>query len=119
MSYAMMNIPARSNVKQLISEKQALERRIDELCAEVEALKRDEWSAGFSAGCDAVNAAIEEGKAHYEVENAKLRELAAKMAKALRVGSEWCDRECSVVFGCDGMDECPIAKELRELGIED
>lgn len=51
-------------------------------------------------------------------ENGRLRELAAKMAKALRVGSEWCDRECIVVFGCDGMDECPIAKELRELGIE-
>ena len=42
MSDAMMNIPARSNVKQLISEKQALERRIDELCAEVERLKERE-----------------------------------------------------------------------------
>lgn len=54
-----------------------------------------------------------------KAENAKLREMAAKMAKALRVGSEWCDRECSVVFGCDGMDvECPIAKELHELEVE-
>ena len=51
-------------------------------------------------------------------ENVKLRELAAKMAKALRVGSEWCDRECIVAFGCDGMDECLIAKELREFGVE-
>lgn len=53
-----------------------------------------------------------------EAENAKLRELAAKMARALRVDSEWCDRECIAVFGCSGMDECLIAKELRELGIE-
>lgn len=53
-----------------------------------------------------------------QAENAKLRELAAKMARALRVDSEWCDRECIAVFGCSGMDECLIAKELRELGIE-
>lgn len=53
-----------------------------------------------------------------KADNAKLRELAAKMAEALRVGGEWCDRECIVVFGCDGMDECPVAKELRELRIE-
>lgn len=57
------------------TEKAALERRIDELCAEVEALKHDEWAAGFNAGCEAVEAAYEDGKAHYEVENAKLREL--------------------------------------------
>ena len=56
--------------------------------------------------------------ARLKAENAKLRELAAQMAEALRVGGEWCDRECIVVFGCDGMDECPIAKELRELGVE-
>lgn len=57
------------------TEKATLERRIDELCAEVEALKRDEWSAGFNAGCDAVEAAYEDGRTYYEVENAKLREL--------------------------------------------
>lgn len=73
----------KSERRQLISAKQALERRIDELCAEVEALKRDEWSAGFSAGCDAVNAAIEEGKAYYEVENAKLRELVSDYSDCL------------------------------------
>ena len=65
----------RDMAQQAQSEKAALERRIDELCAEVEALRRDEWSAGFNAGCDAVNAAIEDGKSHYEAENAKLREL--------------------------------------------
>ena len=110
--------PQRQSTTNTNTEREALCARIDELCEQVEALKRDEWSAGFNAGCDAVNAAIEEGKAHYEVENAKLRELAAKMAKALRVGSEWCDRECIVAFGCDGMDECLIAKELLELGVE-
>ena len=55
---------------------------------------------------------------HESEQEEKLRELVAKMAKALRIDSEWCDRECIVVFGCDGMDECPIVKELRELGVE-
>ena len=55
-----------------IKPQEVLERRIDELCAEVEALKRDEWAAGFNAGCEAVEAAYEDGKAHYEDENAKL-----------------------------------------------
>ena len=71
------------------TEKAALERRIDELCAEVEALKRDEWAAGFSAGCDAVEAAYEDGKAYYEVENAKLHEQVDYMTPlALYAASE-------------------------------
>lgn len=64
-------------------EKAALERRIDELCAEVEALKRDEWAAGFNAGCDAVEAAYEDGRPFYEVENAKLRDENARLRSCL------------------------------------
>ena len=66
----------------------------------------------------AVTGELQEENERLKADNAKLRELAAQMAEALRVGGEWCDRECIVVFGCDGMDECPIAKELRELGVE-
>lgn len=66
------------------TEKDVLERRIDELCAEVEALKRDEWTAGFNAGCEAVEAAYEDGEAHYEAENVKLRAFCADMWEAIK-----------------------------------
>ena len=59
----------------LREENENLRAENDRLCAEVEALKRDEWAAGFSAGCDAVEAAYEDGMPYYEVEIAKLREL--------------------------------------------
>jgi hypothetical protein len=51
-------------------------------------------------------------------ENAKLRKLAAKMARALGVNSEWCDRDCAREFDCNEMDECPIEVSMRELGVE-
>ena len=73
------NCPSCPNV---VSLQEALEQN-SKLCAEVEALKRDEWSAGFSAGCEAVEAAYEDGKAHYEVENAKLRELVSDYSDCL------------------------------------
>ena len=50
-------------------------------------------------------------------ENAELRELVAKMARALGVDSEWCHRECRREFGCDG-EPCPLDQALLELGIE-
>jgi hypothetical protein len=83
------------------TEKAALERRIDELCAEVEALKRDEWAAGFNAGCDAVEAAYEDGKAHYEDENAKLREQVEYMTPIALYAASKHERD-----------------RMRELGIE-
>jgi hypothetical protein len=51
------------------------------------------------------------------VENAKLKELAGCMAKALRIGSGWCNRDCADEFDCD-LHECPIEAFMRELGIE-
>ena len=50
-------------------------------------------------------------------ENAKLRELVRRMARALGVGGEWCDRDCGAEFGCD-LTDCPIEREMRELGVE-
>lgn len=106
------------------TEKAALERRIDELCAEVEALKRDEWAAGFSAGCDAVEAAYEDGMPYYEVENAKLRELLSEIAKlvtnpyggCLRPG---CAHGCPHHLECDEeLHTCFYVDRMRELGIE-
>ena len=47
----------------------------------------------------------------------KLRELVAKMARALGVDSEWCHRECKCEFGCDG-ESCPLDQALLEFGIE-
>lgn len=96
---------------QLATEKAALERRIDELCAEVEALKHDEWAAGFNAGCEAVEAAYEDGKAHYEDENAELRELCEDIYKRFR----------GVVFECwaySSEDFRMYEQRMRELGIE-
>jgi hypothetical protein len=69
-----------------VNLQEALEQN-SKLCAEVEALKRDEWAAGFNAGCEAVEAAYEDGKAHYEVENAKLRKLVSDMGKMLTLAS--------------------------------
>lgn len=77
------------------------------------------WNYWYQRLMNAYNESVERQIMTEQTENAKLRELAAQMAEALRVGGEWCDRECIVVFGCDGMDECPIAKELRELGVEE
>lgn len=55
--------------------------------------------------------------ARVEAENARLRVLAAKMAKALGVKSIWCNRDCMREFHCH-MRECPIDEALQELGIE-
>ena len=119
------------------TEKAALERRIDELCAEVEALKRDEWAAGFNAGCDAVEAAYEDGRPYYEVENAALRqqladvtesmgrveERCAKLRELVRIAIEYC-----VNGYCAEEDECPLYESrtscklyanARELGVVD
>lgn len=86
-----------------------------ELRAEVERLKRDEWGEGFNAGCDAVNAAIEDGVEYYKgeisrlvSENAELRELCRSMyinyaAVGIRSNYRLLKEYCSI---------------MRELGIE-
>lgn len=49
-------------------------------------------------------------------ENAKLRELMAKQAKILGVGTGWCYADCAREFECD-MDECKIESAMNELGM--
>ena len=83
------------------TEKAALEKRIDELCAKVE-----------------------QGKA----ENAKLRELVARMAEALGIDCEWadpnwCKSPCVLEFECWPESDhtelrCPAWAIMHELGIE-
>ena len=63
-----------------------------------------------------------------ESENAKLRELMARMARALGIDSEWADPDwckspCVLEFGCwpegDHMDiRCPAWAAMHELGVE-
>lgn len=53
-----------------------------------------------------------------QAENAKLRKLAKRLARALGVGSNLCDRNCGWEFECD-MVSCPVEEEMRELGIEE
>lgn len=70
----------------------------------------------YTLGNDGVGR-TNDGLADLQAENAKLRELAAKMARALGVNSEWCDRDCEREFGC-GCEPCPLDQALRELGVE-
>ena len=85
--------------RQLATEKAALERRIDELCAEVEAEKQRNAKLFEAAEKWMAKAA------HFEAENAKLRELLSSYWKAVH---------------------CPVTPtvprdylaEMRELGIE-
>ena len=63
-----------------------------------------------------------------EADNAKLRELVARMAEALGVDCEWadpnwCKSHCVLEFGCWPEEErtdilCPAWAAMRELGIE-
>ena len=55
--------------------------------------------------------------ASLESDNAELRKLAAKMARALGVSSEWCNRGCEREFGC-GCEPCPLDQALLSLGVE-
>lgn len=62
------------------------------------------------------------------VENAKLRELMARMAEALGIDCEWadpnwCKSPCVLEFGCWPNDEhadirCPAWAAMQELGVE-
>lgn len=65
---------------------------------------------------------------HFKAENAKLRELAARMAEALGIDCEWadpnwCKSNCVLEFGCWPEEErtdirCPAWAAMRELGVE-
>lgn len=107
------------------TEKDTLEARIDELCAEVERLRQENQSVGI--------AAYELGRASLADENTKLRnehkelqEFAARMAQALEIYSEWynpacCQSMCVAVFKCHSEDDCkircPAWARLRKLGV--
>lgn len=66
--------------------------------------------------------------AQLRAENAKLRELVARMAEALGIDCEWadpnwCKSPCVLEFGCwpegDHAEiRCPAWATMRELGIE-
>lgn len=119
------------------TEKAALERRIDELCAEVEAEKQrnaklleaaEKWMAK-AAHFEAENAKLVVKlnaehivRQNVEIENAKLRELASILCFCMQVHKQ-CD-DCKLngakgelvhdpLCACDGLHEI-----LRELGIE-
>ena len=106
------------------TEKAALERRIDELCAEVERLHADQahWELGNCPNCPNI-ADLQEALE----QNGKLREFTARLANALGIDSEWCDTswcdtDCMVEFGCQpaycgGETRCPAWARLRELGV--
>lgn len=50
-----------------------------------------------------------------DAENEKLRELVTRMARALDIDGDFCNRDCYAEFRCT--DGCEIADALVELGI--
>ena len=136
------------------TEKAALERRIDELCAKVEQGKAEnaklvdvlhevEQEAIYAYHClqqDCVTTA--NSSEHFfkkwwhaeceldraKAENAKLRELVARMAEALGIDCEWadpnwCKSPCVLEFECWPESDhtelrCPAWAIMHELGIE-
>ena len=97
------------------TEKAALEKRIDELCQENERLREQ--------GARLFDKTLELG-----TENAKLRELVARMAEALGIDCEWadpnwCKSPCVLEFECWPESDhtelrCPAWAIMHELGIE-
>ena len=97
------------------AERAALERRIDELCQENERLREQ--------GARLFDKTLELG-----TENAKLRELVARMAEALGIDCEWadpnwCKSPCVLEFECWPESDhtelrCPAWAIMHELGIE-
>lgn len=105
------------------TEKAVLEARIDELCAENEKLRKKadmlQWNSDCFIKIYGSWKRLRATVPHLERENAKLRELAARMARALGVG-HWCSADCGREFGCDWTPEgCPIANAMRELGVDE
>ena len=88
------------------TEKAALERRIDELCAEVERLHADQahWELGNCPSCPNI-ADLQEALE----QNAKLRELCKRVLKN-------CYDAYEQVWGWDD-DWVILCDEARELGV--
>lgn len=99
--------------KKLISAKQDLERRVDELCAEVEAEKQRNAKLFEAAEKWMAKAA------HFEAENAKLRELVVTLMACVSVDD--CNK-CPIngaEFKVSKVRCCREAKQrMQELGIE-
>ena len=132
------------------TEKAALEKRIDELCQENERLRALADGAANEADRlthDAAALQIENAKLRKQLEynrqtsrsrleridqlkdeNAKLRELVARMAEALGIDCEWadpnwCKSPCVLAFECWPESDhtelrCPAWAIMHELGIE-
>ena len=94
-------------VAALRTEKAALERRIDELCAEVERLRKEKDTIHL----DAFEISGMLVKAMDE--NAKLRELVDELCRCADAG-----KPCATCPLSDGEGGCLKAGRLRELGIE-
>lgn len=108
------------------TEKAALERRIDELCAKVERLHADQahWELGNCPSCPNV-VSLQEALE----QNAKLRELCEDMYGFIkRMDSECGDVTFSDCFdyckhdtaddGCTKTGMCWYERRMRELGVE-
>ena len=94
------------------TEKAALERRIDELCAEVERLHADQahWELGNCPSCPNV-ASLQETLE----QNAKLRELVSELWASCPVHDNDCD-ECRHK---DGRTGCELYDRMLGLGVDE
>lgn len=96
------------------SEKAALERRIDQLCAEVERLHAGQahWELGNCPNCPNV-ASLQEALE----QNAKLQKVCKRMHDHIKDSCDVCDE-----YYCSSWDEdnecCVFDSYMRELGIE-
>ena len=102
------------------TKKQFIGISYDELLSENARLREELEAVGI--------AAYSYGRGDLKAENAKLRELAARMAEALGIDCEWadpnwCKSNCVLEFGCWPEEErtdirCPAWAAMRELGVE-
>lgn len=99
-------------------------RKVDEMegrerMTDVDTLAKENERLSKEVGVLQKAYAIEcENGSNLEAENAKLRELSVRMARALGVKSGWCTTDCAREFGCAGIDMCPIEVALKELGLD-
>lgn len=96
-------------------EKAALERRIDELCADVERLHADQahWELGNCPSCPNVVSLQETLE-----QNAKLQKVCKRMHDLIKDSCDVCDE-----YYCSSWDEdnecCVFDSYMRELGVDE
>lgn len=100
------------------AEKAALERRIDELCAENEQLRQENQSIGMAA----YEVGYKNGSVHYELEHCPACKNIADLQEALEENKklrELVKRYHRLVIGTDELWSWQsVYEELQELGIE-